>query len=192
MSKINKSILRKELLSRRNSIPADLWFTKSQMICDRLKSLPLFKQSSTVFAYFSFRQEPDLSSLFSIPKNWVFPRCINKSLVWHLWHPEDNLKTNKYGIKEPLKTAKIIAPNQADLIIVPAVSIDLQGFRLGYGGGFYDRLLSSPLCLTTNTVAILFDITCTDDIPIDSWDRKINYLCTESRFKSFLVSQKSS
>ena len=187
MAKLDKSTLRKELLSRRSAIPDNLWLTKSLQICDRLKSLSLFQQSSTIFAYFSFRQEPDLSSLFSSSKQWVFPRCINKSLVWHSWQPGDALQTNKYGIQEPLKSAEIISPAQADLIIIPAVSIDSQGYRLGYGGGFYDRLLSSPFCSNTNTVAILFDITCIDSIPVDSWDQKTNYLCTETTFESFLA-----
>jgi len=189
MIKLDKATLRKKLLNRRSVISPDLQLIKSQKICDQLKLSPLFQQSSTVFAYFSFRQEPDLSSLFSIPKKWVFPRCVNKSLIWHLWQPGDALKSNQYGIEEPLETAKIITPAEADLIIVPAVSVDSQGYRLGYGGGFYDRLLSSSLCLNTNTVAILFDIAFIDYIPRDPWDQKMDFLCTETKFRTFLTTQ---
>lgn len=181
----DKSTLRKTILHQRQSLTYAQWQIKSNLICNTLVSFPLFQQAETVFAYFSFRQEPDLSSLFSLHKKWAFPRCVNQSLDWHLWQPGESLHVGKYGIKEPLKTATKVMPASADLILVPTVAVDQKGYRLGYGGGFYDRLLSLPECATISTIAIVFDFACIAVMPVDSWDATMDFVCTETRLKSY-------
>ncbi|NJL51678.1 MAG: 5-formyltetrahydrofolate cyclo-ligase [Hydrococcus sp. SU_1_0] len=189
MSKLDKSALRRQILHQRQSLSPAEWQAKSNQICDRLKSLLLFQEAQTVFAYFSFRQEPDLSSLFSLGKTWAFPRCIGKSLVWHSWQPGTELNTGKYGISEPLDTAPTIEPATTDLILVPTVACDVQGYRLGYGGGFYDRLLSRDRTLnhTLNipTIGIVFDFAYGIQLPTDPWDMKLSFSCTETKFASY-------
>ena len=185
----DKSILRQTILQQRQSLSTEQWQIKSRQICDRLKSLPLLQQAETIFAYFSFRQEPDLSPLFSMPKNWVFPRCVNKSLEWHLWQPKEPLALNRYGIPEPLNTSPKISPKKADLILVPTVAVSFKGYRLGYGGGFYDRLLSSPECSITPNISIVFNYGLIKSVPIESWDMKMNFVCTETLFRSFESNQ---
>lgn len=184
MSHPNKAIIRTKILKQRQALSQLEWQTNSNLICDRLKSLALFKQAKTIFAYFSFRYEPDLSSLFSLNKNWAFPRCVGKSLVWHLWQPEQPLVIGKYNIQEPLETAPIIAPSAADLILVPTVACDEQRFRLGYGGGFYDRLLSSPQSSTIPTIGIVFDFAFVSQLPTDTWDIQLDFICSETKFLS--------
>lgn len=185
-----KFILRKEILKQRKSMSAVEWQAKSNLICDRLATLPLFQQAQTILAYFSFQQEVDLAPLFALDKKWAFPRCVGKSLVWHLWQPGEVLRVNKYGILEPLETAKIITSsgpdyaNCSDLILVPCVACDRHGYRLGYGGGFYDRLLSSPERAIIPTVGMVFDHAYVNHLPVDSWDIKLKFTCTETRFES--------
>ncbi|MEY2831024.1 MAG: hypothetical protein RLZZ574_282, partial [Cyanobacteriota bacterium] len=169
------------------------WQVKSNQICDRLKSITQFKQAQTILAYFSFRQEPDLSLLFSLNKTWAFPRCVGKSLIWHSWQPGTELNTGKYGIQEPYETATIIDPVTADLILVPTVACDNQGYRLGYGGGFYDRLLSGDALraskanrgLNVPTIGIVFDFAYGIQLATDPWDMKLNFICTETKFDSY-------
>ncbi len=185
MSQLDKSALRRTIMQQRKSVSTNEWQAKSNLIGDRLKTFPLFQQAKTVFAYFSFRQEADLSSLFFEHKNWAFPRCVEKTLVWHLWQPGETLNVGKYGIKEPLATAKVITPSSADLILVPTVACDQRGYRLGYGGGFYDRLLSLPQWATIPTIGIVFDFAYVDRLPVDTWDIKLNFICTETCLKSF-------
>ena len=185
MSQLDKSALRRTIMQQRKSLSTNEWQAKSNFICDRLKTFSLFQKAKTVFSYFSFRQEADLTILFSEPKNWAFPRCVEKTLVWHLWQPEETLNVGKYGIKEPLATAKIITPSSTDLILVPAVACDRRGYRLGYGGGFYDRLLSLPQWATIPTVGIVFNFAYVDRLPVDKWDIKLNFICTETCLKSF-------
>jgi 5-formyltetrahydrofolate cyclo-ligase len=185
MSQLDKSVLRREILHQRQSLSPAEWQAKSNQISDRLKSIPLFQEAQTVFAYFSFRQEPDLSPLFSLDKIWAFPRCVGKSLVWHSWQPETELNIGKYGIQEPLDTAPMIEPASADLILVPTVACDDQGYRLGYGGGFYDRLLSRDRTLNIPTIGIIFDFAYGIQLPTDPWDMKLKFSCTETKFASY-------
>lgn len=182
MSELNKSSLRRKFLQQRQSLSTAEWQLKSSLIYDRLKSNILFKEAHTILAYFSFRQEADLSPLFNLQQNWAFPRCVGKSLVWHSWQPEEALQLNKYGIREPLTTAPVVAPQTADLILVPTVACDYQGYRLGYGGGFYDRLLSSTAGFKIPTIGIVFDYAYVPQLPTDPWDMKLNFICTETKF----------
>lgn len=159
------------------------WQEKSDRICTLLQSSPLFTQAKTILAYFSFRQEPDLSPLFTDPtKRWGFPRCIGESLHWHSWTPEEALITNTYGIKEPSAQAPIINSVEVDLILVPSVACDYRGYRLGYGGGYYDRLLSSPQWLNKPTIGIIFDFAYLPQLPVEIWDQPLQAVLTETSY----------
>lgn len=183
MSQLDKSALRRKILQQRQSLSILEWQTKSHSICDRLKASALFQEAKTVLAYFSFRQEADLSALFNLDKNWAFPSCVGKSLVWHLWHPGDDLQVGRYGIKEPLSTATVISASAADLILVPTVACDRLGYRLGYGGGFYDRLLSQYS--TIPNIGIVFDLAYLDRLPKDNWDVQLDSICTEKSLEFY-------
>ncbi|NJK56661.1 MAG: 5-formyltetrahydrofolate cyclo-ligase [Pleurocapsa sp. SU_5_0] len=200
MPQLDKSALRREILQQRQLISLAQWQVKSNQICDRLKSITLFQEAQTILAYFSFRQEPDLAPLFNLNKNWAFPRCVGKSLVWHSWQPGTELKIGKYGIQEPLENSTIVDPATADLILVPTVACDAQGYRLGYGGGFYDRLLSRDVLRTDKadhnlnvpTIGIIFDFAYGVQLAKDPWDIKLNFICTETKQYCFeKLAQKS-
>jgi 5-formyltetrahydrofolate cyclo-ligase len=160
-------------------LPLSQWQEKSNLICNLLHSSTLFSSAKTIAAYFYYRLEPDLSCLFTTNRNWGFARCVNKSLVWHSWTFTQPLQTNSYGILEPLPTAPLLAPESVDLIIVPAVACDARGYRLGYGGGYYDRTLSLPQWAAKPTIGVVFDFAFLPELPINSWDRKLHSICTE-------------
>lgn len=165
-------------------MPEAEWREKSDRLCYHLQSSPLFSQAQTILAYFSVRQEPDLSPLFqNSQQRWGFPRCVDKSLFWHSWKPEEPLQTGAYGIFEPYADSPLLSPTEVDLILVPAVACDAQGYRLGYGGGFYDRMLSLPQWETKATIGIIFEFAYLPQLPIDNWDKKLHGVCTESGLK---------
>ncbi|MEL6165369.1 MAG: 5-formyltetrahydrofolate cyclo-ligase [Cyanobacteria bacterium J06628_3] len=199
--KLEKSELRRQIIKQRQSLSEAEWKEKSQEICKNLAKLDLFIKAKTVLAYFSFRKEPDLSYLFQdneIPttslkkgglknlddnKNWGFPRCVDKTLIWHYWKSIDELITGKYGIQEPNSNLPIVKPENVDLILVPCVACDYKNYRLGYGGGYYDRFLSSREWESIPTIGIVFDLGYLPEVPIEVWDKKLDMICTETGFK---------
>ena len=181
---LSKAQLRRKLLKLRQDMPLEDWRQKSDRLCAHLQASDFFLEASTILAYFSFRQEPDLNSLFAISKTWGFPRCVEKRLDWHVWSSQAAfpLQVGAYGIPEPHPDAPTLEPEQVDLILVPAIACDRQGYRLGYGGGFYDRLLSQPAWARKPTVGIVFDFARLPSLPQDSWDQPLQAVCTEAGF----------
>lgn len=176
---MDKSELRKIYLQKRRSLSLQEWKSKSQQICEHLKAADSFRSAKTVLSYCSFRQEPDLQKLLTIPKVWGLPRCVEKTLIWHVWTP-GTLRSGSFGIQEPASESPLIAPEFVDLILVPCVMCDRRGYRLGYGGGFYDRLLSQPEWQKQMTIGIVFDFAVVDQLSIDLWDQPLSRICTES------------
>lgn len=180
MPELSKTHLRRQILQQRRNLPVNVWRERSDRLCIQLLHCPQFSSARTVLAYQSCRQEPDLSYLFaSSDRQWGLPRCSGKDLLWHRWQPSAPLVTGTYGILEPLPDAPLLAPPNVDLILVPAVAIDRRGYRLGYGGGYYDRLRSEPAWSKIPTLGIVFDFAYLDSLPIDPWDLSVDAICTE-------------
>ena len=186
-----KKELRSSLLKKRRSMSETEWREKSDRLGSYLQNFSLFQKAQTVLAYISFRQEPDLSLLFTnvgekttfSTKTWGLPRCVEKSLFWHIWQPGNSLQKGAYGILEPKLNAPLLQSSKVDLILVPAVACNLNGYRLGYGGGFYDRMLSQQEWASKPTIGIVFEFAYLQDLPIDSWDKPLDFVCTENGIK---------
>ncbi len=178
-----KSDLRRRLISARQSIPPQLWRQKSDRICAHLRSWSYFQKCRVVLAYTSFRQEPDLSPLTAHHPHWGLPRCVDKKqLQWHYWSAQSKwpLRQGAYGIIEPHPRSPQVDLSLVDLILVPAVACDVRGHRLGYGGGFYDRLLSKPEWQHIPTVGVVFEYARLPSLPQDVWDKPLAGVCSES------------
>jgi 5-formyltetrahydrofolate cyclo-ligase len=176
----SKQLLRRQFLHQRRSIAIDLWQIQSELLCNRLIDCPQFIAAQTILAYQSCRQEPSLDYLFThTAKQWGLPRCVEGELMWHRWQTSAGLVAGRYGIREPDPQAPLLIPGDVDLMLVPAVAIDRDGYRLGYGGGYYDRLRADPLWRKIPTIGIVFDFAYVDRLPIDPWDLPLDAVCTE-------------
>lgn len=187
---MDKTELRRSLLSQRQALDLQQWQGQSQRICTQIQSHDLFQQAKTILVYLSHRQEPSLESLFTTypEKNWGLPRCQGEDLVWHYWHPGLTIATitkNRYGIGEPEATLPLVTVAEVDLILVPCVGCDRSGYRLGYGGGYYDRLFSQPLWQNKPTLGITFAFAYLEKLPINPWDVKLQGVCTEQEISYF-------
>lgn len=179
-----KKQLRQELLNRRKTLSEPDWQAKSQTLCQQLRQYfdysPLVSAGSTILSYFYFRNEPNLDPLFELRDYyWGVPRCVENELSWHFWQPGDPLAKGTFGIREPLAEAPTCYPESVDLILVPAVACDARGYRLGYGGGYYDRLFHQPQWQAIPKIGIIFDVTFVSEVPVDSWDIPLDGVCTD-------------
>ncbi len=183
-----KRELRQALIGQRRDLPTTLWQAQSDELCQQIAGTEWFQQAQLILAFFSFRQEPSLAALWHSSggqkKCWGMPRCVGKSLAWHDWKAGEPLVSGAFGIQEPTHSSPQIDPAQADLILVPAVGCDRQGNRLGYGGGFYDRLLSRDDCKEIPTIGIVFDFAYLEQLPQDPWDCALDAVCTERGYFS--------
>ena len=124
--------------------------------------------------------EPDLRLLRGLMQlNFALPACGEKGdLRYHSWgsHP---LREDHCGIPAPLEEPQLGAESLG-LLLIPAIAVDLQGIRLGYGGGFYDRLRSRRNWRRIQALAVLPQACVTSQpLPRDSWDVALNGWITE-------------
>ncbi len=176
-----KKRLREKFLAIRTAIGKTQKAEKSRAICKRLYALICRRQAKTVFLYAAFKGEVDLFPLAN--RLWqedfcvCFPRCLPQKKQMDFWqvHSANELISGAYGICEP---AAFCLPAPApDLLVLPGISFDSEGFRLGYGGGFYDRYLADkmqPFC-----VAAAFCCQITEKLPHAVWDKPVQALVTE-------------
>ncbi|MGL5082066.1 MAG: 5-formyltetrahydrofolate cyclo-ligase [Microcoleaceae cyanobacterium] len=178
-----KANLRRSLLKVRRALSTQAWDAKSDRLCHHLEHSTLFQNAKTVLAYVSFRQEPNLHFLWQRSlKRWGLPRCVGQSLDWHHWQPGEGLESGAFGILEPRASAPVLTPATVDLVLVPAVACDRRGYRLGYGGGFYDRMLSLPEWRSVPTLGIVFEFAYVAELPTEPWDQPMTGICTEEQF----------
>ena len=154
----------------------------SESICDAVRAWPTFQSAKTVCVYLAMRGEVDLVQLIARTPSvtWAIPRIVDspeRHLVFHAYQP-DRLVRHRYGMLEPDPSAPEISPAQVDLVIVPGMAFTRAGWRLGYGGGYYDRLLAErPHALA---MGVCFHALLLDDIPCGPYDLPVDHLVTES------------
>lgn len=179
---MDKKSQRRALLKARQSMPDRIRQEKSASICQHLKNWDVLQKASLPLAYCSFNNEPDLSALLYSGRSWGLPRCEGKTLIWHRWFRTSQwpLNPGTYGILEPHPGSPLVEAYKVDVILVPCVACDINGYRLGYGGGFYDRMLSDRTWQNKLTVGIVFEYARLPQLPHDSWDVPLDGICTES------------
>jgi 5-formyltetrahydrofolate cyclo-ligase len=181
---VRKAELRQELLRSRMNLSPELYQEYSDQLCGHLQKFLLAHvlPGQTILAYQPHRLEPDLQRLFTRSDyQWGLPRCLpQRQLAWHLWRPGETLVRNSYGLAEPLATANPINLAETAALLIPMVGFDAEGYRLGYGGGYFDRLLASSEWQQVLKIGIAFDLALVPKIPIDSWDLPLQRIFTES------------
>ncbi len=134
-----KNKLRKKALNIRKTLPVQQY---SNCIMHNLFNLEEYKKSKNILCYYPLKFEVNTLRCFEDKtKNWYLPR-INRENLEFCPYDSGNLKKGNFNTLEPC-SEKIENFNNIDMIIIPSVAADKNGFRLGYGKGYYDRFLSS-------------------------------------------------
>ena len=101
-----------------------------------------------------------------------------RPLLFRAWRPGDATGTAVWGIQEPLPSAEPLEP---DVLLVPLLAFDAQGYRLGYGGGFYDRTIAGLRTRkTVVAIGLAFDEQRIDDVPHTTEDQRLDWVLTPS------------
>lgn len=145
-----KDALRARMRAARKAIPASDRARIDAAICERVCSSPEFQQAQVVLTYLSMGAEIETRGIiqraWSEGKAVALPRCVGPRLMrWFRVDSLDNLETSAFGVEEPPiddTTEQLLDTGQRMVAVVPGFTFDRAGYRLGYGGGFYDTFLA--------------------------------------------------
>jgi 5-formyltetrahydrofolate cyclo-ligase len=179
-----KQELRERLRGVRRVLPTAACAARSQAICKALIELPEFTRAKVVVGYAAYRNEADpravlLHAELKRKRIGLVRIGDDDELRIHAHESEDALAPNAYGIDEPLESAPRIDPADVELIIVPALAVDERGHRIGYGRGYYDRLL--PTLTRAFKVAIAYDFQLLAETPDTRNDVRVDCVVTDAR-----------
>ena len=147
-SVMSKEALRSTFRVRRSALSKEERARTDLRIASRLLELPEVVRADCVFTYLSFGSEVDtrfvITRCWEMGKRVCLPRCAaGYTLTWHAVEDLDHLVRSRFGMEEPAAGAPQAQPAGSvySVALVPGLAFDRRGFRLGYGGGYYDRFL---------------------------------------------------
>lgn len=185
-----KAKVRKSCLDQRANLGEEERKNKSWLIRQKVLDLPEYKQAQTVMLFLNFRDEVETTGLaettLASKKRLILPRCAPNGILLPI-EVRDlrvDIEPGIWGIREPKLNLGEVEPSEVDLVIVPGAGFDLQGNRLGYGGGYYDRFFMR-LKPSVPRIAIGFECQIIEEVPVDKHDAKMNLLITENRVHYF-------
>jgi 5,10-methenyltetrahydrofolate synthetase len=188
VQEVAKAELRRRILAQRDALGPEPRAALSVLIFQTIRALPVFATARTVLAYSSFGSEPVtapfLAAVLEAGKSLVLPRVDRASrrlALYRVTTPGTELRPGVWGIPEPDPARCPPAACEAiDFVLVPGVVFDPRGGRIGYGAGYYDRLLAE--CAPgTALVAAAFDLQVVDRVPMSDHDRPVDQVVTEHR-----------
>ena len=192
---MEKKELRKALLIRRSEIPENVRAEKSRRICERVLALDEYKKAEIVLAYIPYRQEADVWPV--IEKAWRdgkqvgVPRVLsdeNNTAVMEFYRirSREDLSEGYKGIFEPAETCELIRftgereeehPGSTVFMAAPGTAFTADGWRIGYGKGFYDRYLASHPGIFS--AGICYEEQVLESLPVSEYDRQLDLVISE-------------
>jgi 5-formyltetrahydrofolate cyclo-ligase len=181
-----KKELRKKIQNRRDNLSVQYRKKRSKIIAEKFLNTDYYINSSNILIYYPFRSEIDVTIIIKEAlknkKNIILPRIYNRQLkLFYVNDLEKQLEKGTYNIMEP--TIDLCMPaeiSDIDLVVVPGVGFDKKLNRLGYGGGFYDKLLLR-IPKEVKKIALCFDIQVVDSIPASKNDVRVDLLITDAK-----------
>ncbi|HET7024882.1 MAG TPA: 5-formyltetrahydrofolate cyclo-ligase [Gemmatimonadales bacterium] len=187
----DKARLRREGLARRDA-ETDRE-EKGRRIQARLSAAPIFGRARTVAAYVSVRSEvptlPLVEAMLAAKKRVVLPVVAGPDIRLVRLDAVSELAPTELGLLEPGpavrdRADRRLQPSELDLILVPGVAFDRKGGRIGYGRGYYDRVLAR-IRSGTPTIGLAFEAQVIDAVPMGPADYHLKHLVTEAKFYTF-------
>lgn len=161
---------------------AGLPFPSCAHLVSQFLALPQVEAAKTVLLFWSMTREPDtrpaISRLLALGKRVCLPKCLPGRLMEaRQWTGDERLLPSGYGIPEPGNGCPIVSREDIDVILVPNLCCDRDNYRLGHGGGYYDRYLAGYKGLT---VALCPGAFFQDRVPREGHDLPVGLVLTDA------------
>ena len=154
-----KKTLRKETIAAMKGLPESVKAEADSQLTQRFIQLPAFQEAKTLATYLSMGHEFSTASLIQaalqLGKRVCVPRTYPQGRMEFVEYDPDILEKTRFGLLEPNEKGKLVDQSEIDLIHVPGVVFQSKGYRIGYGGGYYDRYLED---FTGKTVSTIYSI----------------------------------
>jgi len=176
---MTKIELRRELLAKRNAIPPEAKHAWDKAIRDSLTGI--LREYEFVLAFYPIGSEPDILPVLKESSAIIaLPKCDPATCEMRFYRADwETLTPGAHNIPEPNANSQFSILN-SQLCLVPGVAYDLQGYRLGYGKGYYDRFLARN---TIDTLGICYEALLLERLPRDARDEPVRRILTERTIK---------
>lgn len=187
-----KDKIRRKLIERRKAMAKDQVAELSGRIADQVRSLKEWQNAKEVLLYWPIMNEVDtrplITDLWQRGTRVLLPRCkpgqpgiMDLACVTC----QEELAQGMFSIMEPIEACEVIDVTtenfNPDIALIPGVSFDRRGFRVGYGGGYYDRLLEGPAMGRALKIGLCYESLFVRRLPREDWDRPVNSICTDKQ-----------
>lgn len=177
-----KNEIRKKLLQKRKEIHSK---KLDECVYNMLVDSDIFKNAQTILLYASLDDEISTDSMIDYAinsgKKVALPVCRDKNgnMDFYYIKSTDELVKGYFSVREPdADKCTVVTDYSGSICIVPAVSYDEKGYRLGYGKGYYDRFLQK---YTSISVGLCYNELIEKELPINSFDVPVDYIVTQNR-----------
>lgn len=183
-----KASIRKTIIRKREALGNTKRAEKSLTIAQRLFELAEFKKSKAVLCFLSLSHEVQTDVVilesFRLGKE-VFVPLVNDRQedlqVARIPSLDIEFVVGNYGVREPaFKFRKVVSPSCVDFVIAPGLAFDVYGNRIGYGGGYYDKL-SKELSKDVIRIGVGYDFQVLDLVPHTDLDKSVQFVITETK-----------
>ena len=179
---MNKSEWRRKIREQLDSMSNDLYMQSSLVIKEKLLKEPSIIEGNTIAITISNKREVDtipiIESLWKAEKKVVVPKCNaqNRTMQFYKIENFNQLEIVYMDLREPIpELTELVTAEQIDCMIVPGIVFDKSGYRIGYGGGYYDRYLEH---FKGQLISLAFHFQVVESIPKDSHDIPVNLIIT--------------
>ncbi len=192
---VSKADFRTRFAAIRAAMRPDDRRAADRALCEAVIALPAFRAATVIGGYAPIRGEIDLTPVWQAAaaagKSYALPCTVTGAAEGRMvframtdFSP-DALVSGRFGIPEPPDTAQILRPSdwEGGLLIVPALGFDDEGFRVGYGGGYYDRYIAdlTSAGVTLTTVGLVYAACRVPALPREAHDRPVDLILDERR-----------
>lgn len=187
MSEVDKKRLRGEMIARRGGLDEAASVRASRGVLELVRTLPEWRAAREALVYWPLRGEVDVRPL--VGELWargcrvLMPRCRPDApgeMDLACATCEADLAPGPFSLLEPdSDRCPSVTTCSPDLALIPGLCFDRRGYRLGFGGGYYDRLLASGSMGRPLLIGVCHSFQLVDKLPVQPWDMPVDIVCTE-------------